>query len=245
VNHTDRRLNQTQDRYAADDLETMREAKRYSAHVFSLFRPHIGRRVLEVGCGIGTMTAQLLEIADSVVGLEPNANCLWRLQQALGSHPRLSLRFCHLEECDPVELACHRFDTVFCANVLEHVQDDAMALQTFANVLTPGGKVLIFVPAVPAAYGPLDAELGHFRRYSKPSLARVFESAGLQLITLRYTNPIGLLGWMYNARVARSTAHSATQVRLFDNLVAPWALPLERLASPPIGLSLVGVAQRT
>jgi 2-polyprenyl-3-methyl-5-hydroxy-6-metoxy-1,4-benzoquinol methylase len=244
VNHTDRRLNQTQERYAADDLETMKEARRYSAHIVNLFRPHIGRRVLEVGCGIGTMTAQLLDIADSVVGLEPNPNCMSRLQQAVGAHPRLDLRFCHLEECDPADLAAHRFDTVFCANVLEHIADDAEALRTFASVLVPGGKVLIFVPAVQAAYGPLDAELGHFRRYSKSTLAAVFSGAGLELLTLRYTNPIGLLGWLYNARVARSTTHSATQVRWFDTLIAPWALPLERLLTPPIGLSLVAVGRR-
>ena len=41
MEHTDRRFNQTTDRYAADDLETIREAKRYSAHVFDLFRPHV------------------------------------------------------------------------------------------------------------------------------------------------------------------------------------------------------------
>jgi protein-L-isoaspartate O-methyltransferase len=100
VNHIDRRLNQTQESYAAEDLETMKLARRYSAHVFNLFRPYIGRRVLEVGCGIGTMTAPLLDVADSVVGLEPNPNCASLLQEALGAHPRLDLRFCHLEECD-------------------------------------------------------------------------------------------------------------------------------------------------
>jgi len=245
VTHADRRLTQTQDRYAADDLETMKEARRYSAHIVNLFRRHIGRRVLEVGCGIGTMTAQLLEIADTVLGLEPNPNCVARLQDAVGSHPKLTLRFCLLEDCDPAELAAHRFDTVFCANVLEHIEDDAAALETFAHALTPGGKVLIFVPAVQAAYGPLDAELGHFRRYSKPTLARPFREAGLELLELRYTNPIGLLGWMYNARITRSTAHSPVQVRLFDTLVAPWALPLERLVAPPIGLSLIAVGQKT
>jgi 2-polyprenyl-3-methyl-5-hydroxy-6-metoxy-1,4-benzoquinol methylase len=244
VRHIDRRLNQTQERYAADDLETMKLARRYSAHVFDLFRAFIGRRVLEVGCGIGTMTAPLLEMADSVVGLEPNPNCAAPLNAALGNHPRLDLRFCHLEECDPVDLAAHRFDTVFCANVLEHIADDGAALRTFAKVLVPGGKVLIFVPAVQAAYGPLDAELGHFRRYSKKTLAAVFEDAGLSLLTLRYTNPIGLIAWMFNARVLGSTAHSATQVRLFDTLVAPWALPLERLIAPPVGLSLVAVGQK-
>jgi 2-polyprenyl-3-methyl-5-hydroxy-6-metoxy-1,4-benzoquinol methylase len=244
VTHRDRRHDQTQHTYAADDLETMREARRYSAHIFDLFRPHIGRRVLEIGCGIGTMTSQLLEIADDVMGIEPNPNCVTRLQEAVGGHPRLTLRFCHLEECDPRELAAHRFDTVFCANVLEHIEDDAAALKTFAHALVPGGKVLIFVPAVQAAYGPLDAELGHFRRYSKPTLAAPFAAAGLELLTLRYTNPIGLLGWMYNARVKKTTAHSAAQVRLFDTLVAPWALPLERLITPPIGLSLVAVGQK-
>jgi hypothetical protein len=33
-------------------------------------------------------------------------------------------------------------------------------------------------------------------------------------------------------------------VKLFETLVAPWALPLERLLAPPIGLSLVAVGQK-
>jgi len=49
---------------------------------------------------------------------------------------------------------------------------------------------------------------------------------------------------MFNARVTRTTAHSAAQVRLFDTVVAPWALPLERLITPPIGLSLVAVGRK-
>jgi len=107
--------------------------------------------------------------------------------------------------------------------------------------LIQNGRVLIFVPAVQAAYGPLDAELGHHRRYSKPTLAKAFRDAGLDLLMLRYTNPIGLLGWMYNAHISKSTTHSLTQVKLFETLVAPWALPLERLITPPIGLSLIAV----
>jgi hypothetical protein len=103
--------------------------------------------------------------------------------------------------------------------------------------------VLIFVPAVQAAYGPLDAALGHHRRYTKPTLRRAFEAAGLELETLRYTNPIGLLGWMYNAHVSKTTEHTSGQVRLFERLVAPWALPLDRAVAPPIGLSLFAVGR--
>jgi hypothetical protein len=60
---------------------------------------------------------------------------------------------------------------------------------------------------------------------------------------MKYTNPIGLLGWMYNAHISRNVEHSPSQVRLFETLVAPWALPLERLVPPPIGLSLFAVGR--
>jgi 2-polyprenyl-3-methyl-5-hydroxy-6-metoxy-1,4-benzoquinol methylase len=244
MEHTDRRFSQTTDRYAADDLETIREAKRYGAHVFDLFRPHIGRRVLEVGCGIGTMSEKLAEIADLVVGIEPNPACIDRVQEAMRHQPKFSLRPCHLEECDQAELRRLGLDTVYCVNVLEHIEQDVAALQTFREAIVPQGKVLIFVPAVAAAYGPLDAELGHHRRYSKRTLSRAFAEAGLELMMLRYTNPIGLIGWMYNSHVTKTRVHSLDQVRLFETFVAPWALPLERMITPPIGLSLMAVGKR-
>jgi 2-polyprenyl-3-methyl-5-hydroxy-6-metoxy-1,4-benzoquinol methylase len=244
LEHTDRRFNQTTDRYAADDLETIREARRYGAHVFELLRPYVGRRVLEVGCGIGTMSQKLTALADIVVGIEPNLACLERVEDAVRNVPNFTLRPCHLEECDPLELAGHRFDTVFCVNVLEHLQYDVEALTLFRDVIVPAGKVLVFVPAVMAAYGALDAELGHHRRYSRRTLSDAFAAAGLELLMLRYTNPLGLIGWMYNTYVSKARVHSLAQVRLFERFVAPWALPLERAITPPIGLSLMAVGRR-
>ena len=242
--NVDHRFTQTQKQYAADDLETMSEAKRYQSHVFELLRPHVGRNVLEVGCGIGTTSLRLAEIAERLVCIEPNLNCVSRARAALDGHPKISLKICHLEECDPADMVRERFDTIVCVNVLEHIEDDVHALRLFRDLVAPaGGKVLIFVPAVQAAYGPLDAALGHHRRYSKTTLRRAFETAGLDLVTLRYTNPIGLIGWMYNAHISGTTEHTSGQVRLFEQFVAPWALPLDRLVAPPLGLSLFAVGR--
>ena len=242
--YTDRRFIQTQVPYATDDLETMSEARRYQAHVFDLFRPYVGSRVLEVGSGIGTTTRTLLEVAQRVVGIEPNASSVARLRQTLADNPRFALKPCHLEECDRGDLLREQFDTIMCVNVLEHIEDDVAALRLFREIVQPAnGNVLVFVPAVQAVYGPLDAELGHHRRYSKKMLASAFRQSGLELRVLRYTNPIGLLGWWFNARITRSTAHSSRQIALFETLVAPWALPLERVVPMPIGLSLVAVGR--
>ena len=242
--HVDRRFDQTQHTYAADDLETIEEARRYGDHVFGLFQPHVGRRVLEVGAGIGTMSRKLLRTAELVVGIEPNPNCLARLEAAMHGESRFTLLASHLEECDFSDLRRRELDTVYCVNVLEHIEDDVAALKMFREVIVPGGHVLIYVPAVQAAYGPIDAELGHHRRYSKRTLAAAFAASGLELTILRYANPIGLIGWMYNSHVTKARRHSLDQVRLFERFVAPWALPLERLIPPPIGSSLVAVARK-
>jgi SAM-dependent methyltransferase len=244
--NVDHRFTQTQKQYAADDLETMSGAVRYQRYVFGLVRPNLGARVLEVGCGIGTMSRQILETHEQLqlVCIEPNANCARRAREELQGLERVSIRMCHLEECVLSDLQRERFDTVVCVNVLEHIEDDVNALALFRDVVAgSGGKVVIFVPAVQRIYGPHDAALGHHRRYSKGSLSAAFEAAGLDVQTIRYTNPLGLLGWMYNLYVTGNTEHTEGQVRLFDRFVAPWALPLERVITPPIGLSLFAVGR--
>jgi len=244
--NVDHRFTQTQKQYAADDLETMSEAVRYQAHVFGLVRPHLGAHVLEVGCGIGTMSRQILETSGQLrlVCIEPNANCAWRAREELRGQERVTIRMCHLEDCDRLELGQQQFDTIVCVNVLEHIEDDIRALTLFREVVDgTGGQVLIFVPAMQGIYGPHDAALGHHRRYSKGSLTAAFTAAGLDVVTMKYTNPIGLLGWMYNLYISGNTEHTSHQVRFFDRFVAPWALPLERLVTPPIGLSLFAVGR--
>jgi 2-polyprenyl-3-methyl-5-hydroxy-6-metoxy-1,4-benzoquinol methylase len=244
--NTDRRFTQTQKRYAADDLETMSEAIRYQAHVFGLVAPSIGSHVLEVGCGIGTMSRQILALNDRLrlVCIEPNLNCAALAREQFAGDGRVSIRAVHLEDCNVADLQRERFDTVVCVNVLEHIEHDVRALALFREVVAgTGGRIVIFVPAIQGIYGPHDAALGHHRRYSKQSLTAAFTAARIDVVTMRYTNPIGLLGWMYNLYISGNTEHTSNQVRLFDRFVAPWALPLERMLVPPIGLSLFAVGR--
>src|SRR5439155_12359542 len=173
--NVDHRFTQTQKRYAADDLETMSEARNYQAHVFGLVRPYVGSHVLEVGCGIGTMTMQLLDHAQRVVCIEPNLNCATRAREALAGSDRVTIRIAHLEECPRDDLQQQKFDTVVCVNVLEHIEDDVRALALFKDVVAgTAGQVLVFVPAIQALYSQHDAALGHHRRYSKRSLRDAF-----------------------------------------------------------------------
>jgi hypothetical protein len=131
-----------------------------------------------------------------------------------------------------------------CLNVLEHTADDRAALAAMAAVVRPGGAIVLIVPAFQSLYGPIDRNLGHFRRYSRGAMSRLADRAGLRLRKAHYSNFIGFFGWWMNARVWKLEAQSAQQIEVFDRFLVPVASAVERLLPPPFGQSLVAVLER-
>src|SRR5439155_1584785 len=111
-------------------------------------------------------------------------------------------------------LAAHRFDTVVCANVLEHVADDAASLRAMRALLAPGGRVVLIVPALHALYGTIDAAIGHHRRYTREEIDAKLHAAGLEVEHVSYFNLLGMVGWWLNARVLKRRSVPGLQARL-------------------------------
>ena len=239
----DRRERQLNDDFVAADLEQMRLAVNYNRWLFSFVRPHLGRRIFEVGAGIGNMTLQFLDVADFVFAIEPNPACLRVILDTIGGRANFDCRPWRLEDCDWAEVRRYRLDTAVCINVLEHLADDAAAVQAMAGGIEAQGRIVLLVPAVPLAYGSIDRAVGHFRRYSKAALRRILQAADLQVEKLAYMNFVGLLGWMYNAHVSGKVQQSNQQIQLFDRLV-PWLARAEAILPPPVGMSLLAVARK-
>jgi 2-polyprenyl-3-methyl-5-hydroxy-6-metoxy-1,4-benzoquinol methylase len=238
-----RQQHQITDPFVLDDLRQMEFASRYNGWLYRLVQPYIGRRVLEIGPGIGNISRLVLDDVDLLVGMEPNPHCAQVLADVLGSLPAFELLTSKVEDSDWAKLGAYRFDTVLCMNVLEHVKDDQAVLAQFARVLAPGGRVVLLVPAFPQAFGPIDASVGHFRRYTKASLRAAFRSTELVIEHMLYTNMLGLLGWMVNARIRKVVKQNDTQIKVFDALV-PVLSRVERIVPRPFGLSLIAAARK-
>jgi len=226
-----------------DSLDTLSGLYEYNHWVYSMVRPHVSGRVLEVGCGVGTITRFLSMHADEVVGLDPVDRFVDRFSQAFAHMTHVSARQGFLEDLPVPKDESRMFDTVVNCNVLEHIEDDVEAVTTMAQQLRPGGRLAVFVPAGPLAFGRLDRELGHFRRYTRRSLRAVFEAAGLQWIEGRYSNSVGLLGWWFNSVVLRCKTVPIKQAVAFNRLV-PLISAIERMIPLPFGQSVVGVGRK-
>jgi len=204
-------------------------------------RPYLGRRVLDVGAGIGTFTQELVRVCDEVVAVEPDPEELARLRERLGSDPRVTI-----VDVDAVALADADlgapFDSAICFNVLEHIADDAGALGAVRSKLRPGGALLLLVPAHRLLFGEIDRSVAHVRRYDKSGLRARLEAAGFSVVELRHVNPLGAVGWLVSSRILRRPQVPEGPLKLYDRLV-----PLLRAADRvplPFGLSLWAVATR-
>ncbi|NIR42996.1 MAG: methyltransferase [Gemmatimonadetes bacterium] len=225
-----------------ETLQIMRHASRYNRWIAELIQPYLGDRVLEVGAGIANMTPFLLP-REYVVVTDPDPAYLAVLKQRMGDEPTVVVRSLKLPSISE-DWKAERLDTAVLLNILEHVEEDVESLVSLTDILMPGGRIVVFVPAVPALHGSLDRALSHHRRYSKEELWVKLESAGLEVEELRYCNFVGMFGWWFYSRVIRRQVLPALQVRLFD-LMVPLLSRLERLVHPPIGQSLLAVARKS
>jgi SAM-dependent methyltransferase len=223
-------------------LAIERGAPNYNAWLGKLLRAHLGKRVLEVGAGIGTITREILPDRELVIALEAEQAYADHLVKFFQGEPRVRALHSKVEDTDWARLAAERLDSVLLSNVLEHIEDDAAAIRSFRMVLAPGGNIVILVPALPVLFGTLDEAVGHYRRYMRESLRRVIEGNGFRMERLEWMNLLGVPGWLLNGRVLRRRVIPARQLRVYDQL-APLLARIESKFRLPIGMSLLAVAR--
>lgn len=228
------------------ELEALMDAVNYRDWLFAAAEPYLGRRVLEVGAGIGTMTSCLGD-RDLVVALEYTPEYARELERKFAADP--AVRVVQGDATDAAlmsRLAALQLDSAMTFNVLEHIEDDVAALRGIHDALVPGGHLVAFVPAGPAILGTMDRAIGHYRRYTRRELAAKANRVGFEVLALYHMNVVGYVLWLLRGRVLRTAniTGSRGQIRQFDRLVVPRLRALESRWRPPFGQSLVLVGRR-
>ncbi len=225
------------------NLHLLAGADNYNAWLFDAIRPYVGKRVLEIGSGIGTFTALLRE-QEHVTATDIDEACLAELSSRFFRSKKVEVARLDIAEISREQMTSLRqkdFDTIIGLNVLEHIMDDIAALKNL-RLLLLRGRLLLIVPALRVLYGVEDRSVGHFRRYEKRELIEKLTGAGWRIEKIGYLNSIGAVLWFIKNRVMRSPATSPRNVRIYDKLVVPFLSTLEKRIPVPFGQSLVAIS---
>ncbi len=239
-------LKYSRGRYRDYGKQTLRHLENFGAYakwMFEKFAPHMGRRVLEVGSGIGNNVEFLKQRPDREIILsEPREDYTTLLREKFAGDPRVQVVVYDATQTPVAEWAANPPDTIICLNVLEHIEQERLALDHMVATLAPGGRLILLVPAFMALYCKMDENLGHFRRYTKPELETKVRDAGLVVRKSFYFNPVGAVGWFVAGRILRASQIGGSHIFL-QKLILPIAYVVDMLGLP-FGLSAVVIAEK-
>ena len=128
--------------------------------------------VVDLGCGRGE-TVDLLAQAGAgyVVGIDAQLSAGWKPQPG-----RLAYVVCDVRH---LPFRSGIADLVGSFDVIEHFADDSVPLTAARLLVRDGGAVALTVPAFPGLWSSFDEQVGHHRRYTRQTLEKAIEAAGI------------------------------------------------------------------
>lgn len=182
-----------------------------------LLPPDSNSTIVDVGCGTG---GNIGALADHYrcVGIDPSAEAIGL---ACERFPQVQF-LCGRAPDDLGSLAAEA-RLFLLTDVLEHVPDDFDLLSRVLAAARPGCHVLVTVPADETLWSEHDESHGHYRRYDRARLARVWQGLPVSVLLESHFNsrlyPAIKLARLWNRWRGRTTGPAGTDVKLPTGLV--------------------------
>lgn len=155
-----------------------------------------GGRVLDAGCGSGSLAMDLCKAGFRVDAVEFSSAFSEMVRHKMsryGSESRMTIQRASVTE---LPFDDGEFDGLVCGEVLEHVTEnqggDSAALREFNRVLKPGAPCVATVPLNPKLWDHSDEWAGHVKRYRREEFVSLFSDHGFDVEDVRtWGFPIG------------------------------------------------------
>lgn len=230
-----------------ETLDVISDAVKFNNWMYQTIRPFCSGRILEIGSGIGNISALFIHSNQTITLSDIRENYTSLLVKKFTNHA-------NLEEVVLLDLVAENFqekyasyletfDTIFALNVVEHIEDDKQAIENCKLLLKKGGRLIILVPAYQSLYNVFDQELFHFRRYTTRSLKNIFEKNDLKIINSQYFNSIGIIGWYISGKIQKNKTIPKNQMKIFNFFVPVFKI-IDLILFKKIGLSAIVVGEK-
>ncbi len=197
--------------------------------------------ILDVGCGNGLFLSALRAFGN-VRGIEVDTSLLDEqgpFREQISTDPLGSRKYDNWQ-----------FDLITACDVIEHIEQDADAVNHMVSMLKPGGYLLLTVPAFTLLWDHHDEINHHYRRYRRCDVENLLDR-NLQSMSCRYIFhsiflpklAVKLFNSGRRKKVSQHGLPHPVVNRMMDALCYA-EFGLTKAFSPPFGTSILAVAQK-
>lgn len=219
-----------------ENLLVMQHARNYNQFLGSIIHQNNAGAgtVVDFGAGVGALAQGVRAWAGRLVCVEPDAAQMDILRQA---------GFDVAADLSALEDASVAF--VYSINVLEHIPQDVEALAQIFSKLRPGGRLLVYVPALQWLYTSMDTAVGHVRRYHKNDLVQKLQSVGYTIQHSEYVDCLGVPATLAYKWFGSSSGHiNLGALKTYDRFIFPVSRMLDGLMGRVGGKNLLVVCEK-
>lgn len=227
-------------------LQILSSAAAFNKWMYSSIAPFTSGNILEIGSGLGNISNFFVQADSSITLSDIDEFYLDYLKKKF--HQNAAVKdFLNVDlqkkDFDTYYAVLKdKFDTVFLLNVLEHLEDEAFAIQNCKYLLKKNGTLIILVPAYSFLFSEMDKQLNHFRRYTTHSLSLALSNEKLNIEKKFYFNFLGIPAWLYG-KIRKLKVLPSGEMKLYNKLI-PLGKILDKLVFKKAGLSVIVIAKK-
>lgn len=223
-------------------LEVIAKADRFNKWMYDQFKHQLKGEILEIGSGIGNISQLVIKEGHSITLSDYNDEYCESLRKKFSKHNNVR-EVIRIDLLDPsfenkYSSYIEKFDSIFLLNVIEHIEDDLIAIKNCNYLLKPGGHLILLAPAYSWLYCTFDKQLGHYRRYSLKQLKDLLNKGAFSTLKGDYFNFTGVAGWLLFGKIMNKKMLGSGEMSAFDKIV-PLAKAVDKILRRSTGLSII------
>ena len=229
-----------------ENLEIISKLDRFNDWMFDEIHDYVKGNILEVGSGIGTISARILRKKDveKVILTDVSNIYISRLKKKFNDKNTKVTKLDLGNLNDFKKLKKDSFDTIVCLNVLEHVKEDLLAIKNMKSLLKKNGKLILLVPAYKFLYNELDMAVLHYRRYSKKDLVNLSKKSDFNIKKMFYFNFVSIFGWFINGGLLGKREVNETAAGFLNKFIPVVKFIEKYIIFRKMGLSLIAIYEK-
>ena len=233
-----KKLPKTDNKYNGWELNFFDNAKNFRLYQLQLIRKFLNGYIAEVGPGNGKNLKYYKNIPIKIDLFEPSKKLYKNLKKTFKKNKKINFYNKNFN------YTSNKYNAILYLDVLEHIKDDAQEIKLAFRSLKRGGFLIINVPAFNFLYSQFDKDVGHYRRYSKKEIMKLFFKLDFKIVSFIYYDVIGYcLSLLSKILIINYKTNFEKKIKLWNSLI--WISKiLDKIILNCVGKSLLLIIKK-